>query len=118
MSRPGSRRALCWRRVAGTVWAVDFTDPPSPVEGQFGKLLLVRDLASGQTLLALPCTDESAETAVAALTSLFLQYGAPLVVKSDNGSAFGSEAFAALLAAHRVIWQPSPPRYPQYDGAY
>ena len=108
--------ALTWR-VAGTVWAVDFTDPPSPVEGQYAKLLLVRDLASGQTLLALPCPDESAETAVAALAALFLEHGAPLVVKSDNGSAFVSEAFAALLSQHRVIWLPSPPRYPQYNGA-
>jgi transposase InsO family protein len=115
LSRKGCL-ALKWK-VAGTVWAMDFTDPPSPVEGQYGKLLLVRDLASGQTLLALPCPDESAETVVAALTSLFLQYGAPLVMKTDNGPAFGSEALAALLSRHRVIWLPSPPHYPQYNGA-
>lgn len=108
--------ALTWE-VAGTVWAVDFTDPPSPVEGQYAKLLLVRDLSSGQTLLALPCADETATAAVSALTSLFLQHGAPLVVKSDNGSAFASEEFAALLAKSRVIWLPSPPHYPQYNGA-
>ncbi len=33
---------------------------------------------------------------------VFLQYGAPLEMKDDNGSAFVSEAFAALSAKHRV----------------
>ncbi len=108
--------ALNWE-VAGTVWAMDFTDPPSPVEGQYPKLLLVRDLASGQTLLALPCPDETAETVIAALTALFREHGAPLVLKSDNGPAFIAEALAEFLSGERVIWLPSPPRYPEYNGA-
>lgn len=108
--------ALKWE-VAGTVWAMDFTDPPSPVEGQYPKLLLVRDLASGKTLLALPCPDETAETAIAALKCLFLEHGAPLVLKSDNGAAFIAELMAEFLSRERVIWLPSPPHYPEYNGA-
>lgn len=108
--------ALNWE-VAGTVWAMDFTDPPSPVEGQYPKLLLVRDLSSGQTLLALPCPDETAETVIAALTALFREHGAPLVMKSDNGPAFIAALLAEFLSRERVIWLPSPPRYPEYNGA-
>jgi hypothetical protein len=39
-----------------------------------------------------------------------------LVLKSDNGSAFVSEAFQTLLIRYGVAWLPSPPRQPQYNG--
>ena len=38
---------LCWS-AAGTVWAIDFAEPVAPIDGVFGSLLAVRDLASGQ----------------------------------------------------------------------
>lgn len=108
--------ALRWM-LAGTVWAIDFTQPPTPVEGRYERVLLVRDLSSGMALLALPCEDETAATAVAALRSLFLEHGAPLVLKMDNGSAFVSEELAALLDAFGVTALFSPPYWPAYNGA-
>jgi len=78
---------LHWRRP-GTVWAIDFAEPPLSIEGSFDYLLAVRDLASGMQLLWLPVTDETARTAMAGLEALFRQHGPPLVLKSDNGSAF------------------------------
>ena len=86
---------LHWRR-AGTVWAIDFAEPPLAVEGAFDRLLAVRDLASGMQLLWLPVTDETARTAMAGLESLFREHGPPLVLKSDNGSAFIADAFARI----------------------
>jgi transposase InsO family protein len=79
--------------------------------------LAVRDLASGAQLLWLPVADESSGTAVAALLALFREHGAPLVVKSDNGSAFLADDFAALLAAWNVRQLFSPPRLPRYNGS-
>src|SRR5437867_13405023 len=61
---------LRWTRP-GTVWATDFTEPPAPIDGLYRRLLLVRDLASGRQLLALPCDGASAGVAVAGLRLLF-----------------------------------------------
>jgi transposase InsO family protein len=109
-------RALHWARP-NTVWAADFSAPPRPVEGCFGRLLAVRDLASGVQLLWLPAADESSPTACAALVALFREHGAPLVLKSDNGSAFASAEFRELLADWQVRHLFSPPRTPSYNGS-
>ena len=45
--------ALSWTH-AGAVWAMDYTAPPKIVEERFRTILAVRDLASGNLLLALP----------------------------------------------------------------
>jgi hypothetical protein len=37
---------LHWKKP-GSVWAVDFAEPPLPIEGCYVRLLAVRDLASG-----------------------------------------------------------------------
>jgi hypothetical protein len=108
-------RVLHWTQ-AGTVWAIDFAEPPLPIDG-YGRLLAVRDLASGYQLLWLPVPDESATQAVLALAGLFRAYGAPLVIKSDNGSAFIREEFAALLERWHVWQLYSPPRMPRYNGS-
>jgi transposase InsO family protein len=114
------RRALAsvlrWTRP-GTVWAVDFAEPPLPVEGRYGRLLAVRDLASGCQLLWLPVEDDSAATAAAALESLFRECGPPVVLKTDNGSAFFAGELEALLARWEVEQMRSPPRMPRYNGA-
>jgi transposase InsO family protein len=109
-------RRLHWTRP-GSVWAIDFAEPPQVLEGRFTRLLAVRDLASGCQLLWLPVPDESAATAVAGLTALFREHGAPLVLKSDNGSAFISAEAAALLVEWDVAHLLSPPRLPQYNGS-
>lgn len=109
-------RVLHWRQP-GTVWAIDFAEPPLPVDGRFGRLLAVRDLASGMQLLWLPVADESAHSAVAALESLFRQYGPPLVLKSDNGLAFIAGDTSRLLERWLVWHLRSPPEWPEYNGA-
>lgn len=115
----GKRRlvhALRWP-VAGTVWAMDYTAPPRPVDGIFPWILVVRDLASGDILLALPVRSADASNTVLALVALFLWYGAPIVLKSDNGSHFKNEETRALLARHGVVHLLSPVRTPEYNGA-
>ena len=73
----------------GAVWAIDFHGPRAqPVDSRFPYLLAVRDLASGLVLLWLAVADATARSTVAALEMLFFVHGAPLVLKSDNGSAF------------------------------
>ena len=47
----------------------------------------------------------------------FREYGAPLVLKSDNGSAFTAEEVEGFLEARDVSHLLSPPRLPSYNGA-
>jgi transposase InsO family protein len=101
----------------GRVWAIDYAEPPLPLDGVYRALLAVRDLASGRQLLWLPVMNPGAEEVVSALTSLFAVLGAPLVLKSDNGSPFSAGRTQALLAAWGVIPLFSPPRTPRYNGA-
>ncbi len=107
---------LRWTRP-GTVWATDFTEPPAPIGGLYRWLLLVRDLASGRQLLALPCDGEGAGLVVAALRFLFRLWGPPLVLKMDNGSAFISAEVKTLLQEHGVFALFSPPGTPAYNGS-
>jgi putative transposase len=107
---------LRWTRP-GTVWAMDFSEAPAPIDGVYRYVLLVRDLASGRQLLGLPCHGESAAVAVMALRFLFRVCGTPLVLKMDNGSAFIAAEIEALLREHGVFALYSPPGTPSYNGS-
>lgn len=51
------------------------------------------------------------------LETLFLLYGAPLVIKADNGSPFISDEMQQLLDRWQVTLLLSPPRTPRYNGS-
>jgi transposase InsO family protein len=103
--------------VAGAVWAMDFTEAPRPIDGLYPYVLGVRDLASGQQLLSLPLATATARETIPALAPLFVLYGPPLVLKTDNGSPFLAGDVLAFLAAWGVEQLFSPPRMPRYNGA-
>jgi hypothetical protein len=109
-------RVLHWSEP-GRIWAIDFHGPRPPIDGRYPDLLAVRDLASGQQLAWLPVPDATAATAVDVLTSLFVVHGAPLVLKSDNGSAFGDMRLRVLCERFAVRNLFSPPAWPKYNGA-
>jgi len=101
----------------GTVWAVDYAEPPAPIDGQYRYLLAVRDLASGQQLAWLPVKRPNATTACHLLKALFRQHGAPLILKADNGSPFHAAEVQKLLQQEKVVPLFSPVRMPRYNGA-
>jgi hypothetical protein len=72
------------------MWRADLSQHNSRVDALDRRrtTLEERDLASGYQLAWLPVPDETAETVFAAQTALFGEYGAPLVIKSDNGFTF------------------------------
>lgn len=109
-------RVLHWP-IPGRVWAIDFTGPRAPVDGRYPYLLAVRDLASGQQLLWQPVVEPTAAVTGTALASLFASYGAPLVLKSDNGSAFIAATTQKLLDPFGVEKLFSPPGVPRYNGS-
>ena len=101
----------------GAVWAMDHTEPPCVIDGRWSRILAVRDLASGCQLGWLPVLDETVETTIDALQWLFLEHGAPLVLKSDNGSGFIAEAMRGFLDRWEVRPLFSPPYTPEYNGS-
>lgn len=108
--------ALHWLRP-GAVWAVDHSQPPRPIDGCYEQILAIRDLASGIQLAWTPVRDATALEALPVLATLVALHGPPLVLKSDNGSAFISQRFAAWLTAQQIVPLFSPVRMPRYNGA-
>ncbi len=99
--------------ILGAVWVIDFHGPRPLIDGLRPYLLAVRDLASGHVLLWLPVDDPSADTVVRAVIDLFTVRGAPLVLKSDNGSAFIAAELRQLIKNFGVKNLYSPPHAPR-----
>ena len=107
------RAAMCsvgWHRV-GAVWAMDHTQ----VEGCAA--LCVRDLASQKVLHGDLGPDLGTAHVLGVLARLFGEHGAPLSIKSDNGSAFIAEDTKELLEEWGVLPLYSPPGCPAYNGS-
>lgn len=112
------RRVICeleWNRP-GAIWAMDFTHPPRLIDGVFPAILNVVDLGSRQQLCWLPVMHEDSATVQDVLRNLFEEYGAPLVIKSDNGPAFRAEASKEMLSDWAVFPLFSPPFCASYNG--
>jgi transposase InsO family protein len=106
---------LAWQ-VPGTVWAMDHTDCGAAIDGESKVALAVRDLGSGN-VLAWERAPATAKETRERLERVFLEAGAPLVLKSDNGSAFIAEELKELLERWGVVRHLSPARRPQYNGS-
>jgi transposase InsO family protein len=101
----------------GRVWAIDFVELEFPIDGLFPYLLSIRDLASGYQLAWRAMRGAAAHDVWPVLCELFAEHGPPLVLKSDNGSAFIAEELGQALLQEHVAQLFSPPRYPQYNGS-
>lgn len=77
----------------------------------------VRDLASQMQLAWQPVPSQDALPVARALEDLFREHGPPLVIKSDNGSAFIAQEVRSLLKRWNVVQLFSPPRTPRYNGS-
>lgn len=106
---------LSWQG-AGCVWAMDHVVPPHAIDAVDRAAFSLRDLASGAQLAWQPVPDQTAKPAADILAALIRQHGPPLILKSDNGSAFKGQRLQELLATHDIVWLPSPPQTPRYNG--
>jgi transposase InsO family protein len=113
---PRERCVLHWHQV-GTVWAMDFTKVKHPIDDLYPYVFAVRDLASGMQLAWRPVLDVEATTAQTELELLFTIHGAPLILKSDNGSAFLAASTKSKLGRWGVWPLYSPPGQPGYNGS-
>ena len=113
------RRRLCqlhWH-LPGAVWAMDGTWLPRPVSGGARQALTVVDLGSRSVLAVEPIPGEQAAAVAACLAALVARFGAPLVLKCDNGSGFIAAPVRRFCEAHQIALMHSPPRQPGYNGA-
>ena len=110
------QQKLNWEE-AGRVWCCDWTEPETPVDGMYGQILVVRDLGAGFNLKSLPVVGKSAAMACRVMESLFIAYGAPLVLKTDGGSEFLAGVFKELMQREGVVHLVSPFYYPPYNGS-
>ena len=101
----------------GRVWAADFSDVPQLIEDEYRCVLHVRDLASRQSLAALPVPRPTARAVCDLVRALCATHAAPLVLKVDNGAAFGSHALQLWATAVGTVLLYSPPRCPRYNGS-
>ena len=99
------------------MWAADFSQPPCRIDGEYERLVLVRDLASAEQILAQGAHVESAEEVRIALESQIVEHGAPLVIKEDNGCGFISHSARQMLEHYGVLVLASPARCPSYNGS-
>jgi len=104
-----------WLRP-GAVWAMDWTEPESVIDGMYPKVLTIRDLGSGKALVALPCPAENGDVVAGVLWGLIAKYGAPAAIKRDNGGSLGTEAVRLVAAHHGILVLTSPPGCPGYNG--
>ena len=104
-----------WHRqiwlAPGAVWAMD----PGQMYGMFWNL--VTDMSSRFRFDIQIASHLPAETIRLQLQALFERFGAPLVLKRDNGSNLDNPLIDELLAFFGVIGLTSPPYYPRYNGA-
>jgi transposase InsO family protein len=113
---PREQQVLNWHRP-GAVWAMDFTEVSHPIDDCFPYVFAVRDLASGLQLAWEPVADPTTAAVLPVLRRLFTVAGAPLVLKSDNGSAFRADHLKWFLRDWQVWLLYSPPGRPGYNGA-
>ena len=106
---------LIWH-VPGRVWAIDHSRATHCVDGVYRQIFAVRDVASHRQLAWEPVRSTGADEIRPILLTLFAQYGPPLVIKSDNGSAFRSAETRGWMLAWEALQLFSPVGYPQYNG--
>ena len=88
--------ALTVARRSNQVWTVDFKGWFRTGDGQRVEPLTVRDLFSRNVLSVRLLPDQSWQRTRRVFLGLFAKYGYPTVIRTDNGSPFGSKGPAGL----------------------
>ena len=88
-------------------------DFAGPVEGK--QLLVVVDAYSKWCDVHI-CASASSAAAIEKLRMSFSTHGLPVILVSDNGTAFSSSEFQAFIKENRIVHRFSPPLHPASNG--
>lgn len=107
------------RVLAGdAVWTVDATHLGWDESGQSVQAEVLRERASGRTIAVSVGRAATAEEVVQQLDDAVAERGQPpLVLQSDNGSAYASELVRQWCAERQVVQLFNLPRTPQHNAA-
>jgi hypothetical protein len=111
-----SNIAIKWKKPM-IAWAVDDTEDVRSVDGKRLFIHNIKDLASQYILTPLGGRFTKGIDVAKNLESLFIQHGAPLVFKRDNGSNLNCKEVNNVLEKYHVIDLNSPPYYSKYNGS-
>ncbi|XP_058827826.1 uncharacterized protein LOC131687751 [Topomyia yanbarensis] len=109
------------KKMAQYPWqflAMDYVGPlPASGKGRSTCLLVVTDLFS-KFVIVQPFRQATAESLVSFVeNSLFLMFGVPEVILSDNGTQFVSQSFQNLLTRYHVTHWRTPNYHPQINDS-
>ncbi len=110
-------RRLEWQ-VPNCAWAMDDVECSlRDTNGQTIYAHRLQDLASRYKFLPLTGDLSCGEGIAGHLAAQFRRYGAPLLLKRDNGGNLNHPAVTAVLEEFQVLPLNSPPYYAPYNGA-
>ncbi len=111
--RQADLRHVTWH-VPGLVWSLDDTELTRLPQRLH--LHQVQDVASRYKFTPWVGQRLAGDAVARRLEQLFVQHGAPLVLKRDNGGNLNDHAVDEVLARYLVMPLNSPPEYPRYNG--
>lgn len=128
MLDPGeSTKHTAWRRferpAPNDLWQMDFKGPVPLADGQCHPLMVLDD-HSRFTMGLIACADQQTATVQAALTALFVRFGLPWALLTDNGPPWGGNGggggvlttLGAWLVRLGITLSHGRPYHPQTQG--
>lgn len=107
------------------IWTVDFKGWWRLKNGEICEPLTIRDLYSRYVLCVKPMKKKNTEAVKEVFRQIFLRYGLPLKIRSDNGapfaSVYGAQGLSRLSAWWRtlgVTHERSRPGHPEDNGSH
>jgi putative transposase len=111
----GARAPILVEARPNARWSLDFVHDQFACGRRFRVLNIVDDVTR-ECLAAIPDTSISGRRVARELTDLISQRGRPMMIVSDHGTEFTSNAILAWSKDHRVEWHYNAPGKPMQNG--
>jgi putative transposase len=111
----GTRSPILIEAKANARWSLDFMHDQFAHARRF-RILNVVDDVTRECLAAIPDTSISGKRVVRELTALIEKRGKPVMIVSDHGTEFTSNAVLGWAEEHRIEWHYIAPGKPMQNG--
>jgi transposase InsO family protein len=111
----GTRTPILVEAKVNARWSLDFVHDQFALGRRFRILNIVDDVTR-ECLAAIPDTSISGKRVARELTALIDARGKPMMIVSDNGTEFTSNAILGWAKDHRVEWHYIAPGRPMQNG--
>ena len=111
----GSRAPLLLPALPNARWSIDFVHDQLACGRRF-RLLNVIDDVTKECLLAMADTSISGKRVARELTALLARRGRPMMIVSDHGTEFTSNAMLGWTGENRIAWHFIAPGKPMQNG--